>query len=77
MGTPDDATHELLLFAGQKHKAVVAGEAKAGDLLLHLWFRGRHSFQMNLDIALGREDVSRIIIIDRVNHTTEEKWLRP
>jgi len=62
-------THELKIYAGQRHKRV-----RPGELLLHLWFVGEHVMHMDLDIALRRPDVSHVDVIDCINHKTERRY---
>ncbi len=58
----DHRTHELKLYAGD------------GRMLMHLWFDGGHSMQMDLDVALRRRDVAFVDLIDRINDSTERLY---
>jgi hypothetical protein len=64
-----DRTHELKIYANAQHKT-----AQAGELILHLWFRGCHNLGLDLDIALHRPDVAYVDVIDCVEHTTERLY---
>jgi len=61
-----ERTHELRIFANAQHKM-----ARPGELILHLWFIGKHSMELDLDIALHRPDVAYVDLIDCINHTTK------
>ena len=62
-------THELRIYANKYHK-----RARYGELLLHLWFVGETSMQMDLDIALKQRDVAYVDVIDLEKFTTERKY---
>jgi hypothetical protein len=64
-----DRTHEMKIYANGRHQ-----RARDGELLLHLWFRGEHSMQMDRDIALARPDVGRVELIDLEKMTCEVLW---
>jgi hypothetical protein len=64
-------THELKIYANAHHK-----RARFGELLLHLWFDGETTMQMDLDIALRRNNVAYVDLIDCVNHTTNRIYQR-
>lgn len=62
-------THELILYAGRKHECGVPG-----TVVLHLWFRGESIMRFDLEIALERDDISHVDVVDCVNHTTIRKY---
>jgi hypothetical protein len=64
-------THELKLYANWKHEG-----ATYGDMVLHLWFDGQTTMEMDLDIAIEREDIAYIDVIDLINHTTTRRYSR-
>jgi hypothetical protein len=64
-----DRTHELKVYANAHHKT-----ARAGDLILHLWFVGAHVMELDVDIALTRPDVGYVEVIDCLKHTTKRLY---
>lgn len=64
-------THELKLYANWKHAT-----AKYGDVVLHLWFEGETSMEIDLDVAIERPDIAYVDVIDCINHTATRRYSR-
>lgn len=64
-----DRTHELRIYASSRHKT-----QRHGVLITHLWFIGETTMQIDLDIALARDNVAYVDVIDCINHTTERQY---
>jgi hypothetical protein len=63
-------THELILYASAQHRT-------PGAMILHLWFDGEATLQMDVQVALRRPDVAYVEIIDCIQHTTKRIEGRP
>jgi hypothetical protein len=68
-GAMSQITHELKIYANHLHKT-----ARHGELVLHLWFKGSTTMELDLDIALHRPDVAHVDLIDCINHTTKRLY---
>lgn len=64
-----EITHELKVYANREHRL-----AQPGELILHLWFTGRATLDLDIDIARHRSDVAYVELIDCVKHTTERLY---
>jgi len=67
----ENATHALKLYANWKHPP-----QKYGDEVMHLWFDDTDEMEAGLDIAIEREDIAYIDVIDIVNNTTTRRYTR-